>query len=102
MLARNLGYRTVANHSNEFLDVALIADEGAWSTMLFDAEMVQKRREHCRDEEGFGIGNMLVCVILGRKCISVVVHAGIVDGTDLHAKWENRADGGNALHRTRA
>jgi hypothetical protein len=34
---------------------------------------------------------MLVCVIPGRLCVSVVVHAAIVDGEQHHAKEENSA-----------
>ena len=45
---------------------------------------------------------MLVCVIPGRACVIVVVHAGILDGEGNHAKREDRAEGDNALHRTRA
>jgi len=45
---------------------------------------------------------MLVWVIPGRDCVIVVVHAVIVDGEGNHAKREDRAEGGNALHRTRA
>jgi len=38
---------------------------------------------------------MLVCVILGRECMIVVVHAGIVDREGDRAKREDCAEGGN-------
>ena len=41
---------------------------------------------------------MLVCVILGKMCVGMVVHAGILDGEGNHAKREDRAEGGNAEH----
>ena len=40
----------------------------------------------------------LVRIILGRLWVSMVVHTAIVDGMDLHAKWENRAEGGNVVY----
>jgi hypothetical protein len=36
----------------------------------------------------------LVSVIPGKMCVIVVVHAVRVDGVGLHAKWEDRAEGG--------
>ena len=88
MLTRNLSYRTVANNRNEFLDMALIANERGRCTMLFDAQAVEKRRQHFRDLGSLRISNIAVSGIFGRLCVSVVVHAGIVDGKQHRAKME--------------
>jgi hypothetical protein len=92
MFTRNTGYRTVADRSDEFLDVALIADERGGSMVIFNPKVVQKRREHFRDQGSLRIGNMLVCVIPGWIYVIVVVHAVIVDGEEYCAKWEHVAE----------
>jgi hypothetical protein len=76
--------------------VALIADERGASAVLFDAEVVKKRREHFRDGGSLRSGNMLICVIPGRMCVIVVVHAAIVDGEGDCAKREKSAEDDNA------
>jgi hypothetical protein len=50
-----------------------------------------------QDHGKFWIGNMLVCVIPGRECMIVVVHAAIVGGADNRAKREHRAESSHGL-----
>jgi hypothetical protein len=50
-----------------------------------------------QDHGKFWIGNMLVCVIPGRECMIVVVHAAIVGGADNRAKREHRGESSHGL-----
>jgi hypothetical protein len=75
--------------------MALITNEGSGCAVIFHPEVVQKRRQHFRDSWGLRIENMVVCVITGRMCVGMVVHASIVDGEYHRAKREDTAEGGN-------
>src|SRR2546427_7879779 len=91
MFTCNASYRTVTYGSDEFLDVALVADERGGCAVIFNAQVVKKVWQHFRDQGRFWISNMLVCVILGKECMIVVFHSGIVDGERNCAKREHIA-----------
>src|SRR2546421_11619087 len=82
--------------SNEFLDVALIADEGSRSAVLFDAQVVEKGWQHFRDQWRWRIRNVMVCVLLCNRCMIMVVHTAIVGDAGQGAKREERAESSNA------
>jgi hypothetical protein len=77
------------------LDVALVADEGAGSAVIFNAEVVKKCRQHFRDQWGGRIENILVWVMPGWICTHVIVHTVIVDGEHHRAKREHCAGSNN-------
>ena len=60
--------------------------------MVFYPKVVEKRREHFRDQWSWRIENILVSVILGKMCVIMLVHTIIVGGAGLHAKWEHDAE----------